>query len=1337
MMQTSSFSHPTRADRLSTAGRWLQALRSGRRWLAPLLALAALLGGVDAGAVPLTWTVNGTTVSGITVTGTFVYDADSGATSQVNLRASNGKTFTSIDNVAPSIYGPRFFVANESPVVAGVSWAVLIQTSESVSPYNTVAKTNRGGTLTLRPGYQQGAFLVCQANPCTTTNYTGLAAGDLEWATGGTAVAVSPYPFVETVTPTLVRTQGGSTVTITGVNFTGTTDVKFGNVSAGSGNFTVVNDTTITATVPAQANGANGKVIVFNAAGSIPNTELATSPSVIYYAPYAEQVRILTGASTTASVTNATGALVDTPVKGIYLFVSTQATSEKTQPPNNSTYRWALSASSAGPINANANGPGASGNTLGGYTRIRSGVFTNLNAISYTPVAADLGQYLRYCVTPAAANGFVGVETCSSSIPVGPVPGVCGSAANVVSATAPTANLCTATGAAPTVTGSNRAWRWSCTGVNTGADASCTAPFPSQTISNFSASPGSINIGGTSTLSATKGAGSAAVVFSSNTTGVCTVSGSTVTAVAAGICTVAANQAADDNYNAATEVATNITVDKSAQTITSLAANPASVNVGGTSTLSATKGAGSADVVFSSKTPAVCTVSGSTVTAVAAGICTVAANQAADDNYNAATEVTSNITVGRAAQTITGLSANPASINVSGTSTLSATKGAGSAAAVFSSKTQAVCTVSGSTVTALTAGTCTVAANQAADDNYNAATEVTTTIEVGKAAQSISNFMVNPTSINVGDTGTLSAISGAGTAALVFSSRTTGICTVSGTTVTAVAEGNCTLAADQAADERYAAAPSAVLNLAVGADKTPPARPNPPTVVQNPDATITVSGLAEANALVTVKLPDGSTAQVRADASGRYTLRSAKAQPSGTVEVTATDASGNVSTVSEATAYVNQIVQATKAQLSGFMSSRQRQLLAHQPSLLRLLQAARSDRDASTGAARGEATWRQDRPLVPAVGAHLDIQGVASQARVGFQTHTQSRDASPEAGALLTSLFGAQRVTAAIDAAVPVPLNTGHAGATTLVASLSGIELLGLNQRGERQFMTDSPAQVNVGLEHLFASGDSLSIKAAHLGASNQLTAQSNPDAPVWLNLEAAWGQAGQADMTYAHGAVGAHTWMGPKTILGAMLQFDHAKEVGGVSHTGGTGFLIGPYFATQLPGQALFLEGALLAGASNNTISPSGTYTDRFRTQRMLATAKLSGQWQVPGATLTPWVGMQTLSDKSSTYTDSLGNVVSGMTQRSGQLKLGLDAAVPLTVSQGSMALLAGVSGGHVWETQRTSTSANGTLLRMDLGLEGAIKMGLSWRSNLFYGGLLGGGYQYFGFSLSFQVPF
>lgn len=62
-----------------------------------------------------------------------------------------------------------------------------------------------------------------------------------------------PPPVVTAVLPARGRTPGGSSVTITGANFTGATDVTFGGTSATD--ITVVDAGTITATTPAHAAG--------------------------------------------------------------------------------------------------------------------------------------------------------------------------------------------------------------------------------------------------------------------------------------------------------------------------------------------------------------------------------------------------------------------------------------------------------------------------------------------------------------------------------------------------------------------------------------------------------------------------------------------------------------------------------------------------------------------------------------------------------------------------------------------------------------------------------------------------------------------------------------------------------------------------------------------------------------------------------------------------------------------------------------------------------------------------------------------------------------------------
>lgn len=169
-----------------------------------------------------------------------------------------------------------------------------------------------------------------------------------------------------------------------------------------------------------------------------------------------------------------------------------------------------------------------------------------------------------------------------------------------------------------------------------------------------------------------------------------------------------------------------------AQTIGTISFSPSSLVVGGTTTASATATSGLGVTFSSSATPTICSVSGSTVTGVAAGTCKIAANQAGNGTYSAATQVTQNITVGKTSQSIGAISFSPNTLTVGANTTASATATSG-LGVTFTSTTTGVCTVSGSTVSGVSVGTCTIAANQAGNGTYSAAPQVTRSINVTPA----------------------------------------------------------------------------------------------------------------------------------------------------------------------------------------------------------------------------------------------------------------------------------------------------------------------------------------------------------------------------------------------------------------------------------------------------------------------------------------------------------------------------------------------------------------------------------------------------------------------------
>jgi sugar lactone lactonase YvrE len=133
-----------------------------------------------------------------------------------------------------------------------------------------------------------------------------------------------------------------------------------------------------------------------------------------------------------------------------------------------------------------------------------------------------------------------------------------------------------------------------------------------------------------------------AVSFISETTNVCTVSGTTASLIASGSCTIEATQAGNANYAPATPVTQTFTVNKEAQTITF---SPIATQTAGTSiNLTATASSGLA-VSFISETTNVCAVSGTTASLIASGTCTIEATQAGNATYAPATPVARSFTV--------------------------------------------------------------------------------------------------------------------------------------------------------------------------------------------------------------------------------------------------------------------------------------------------------------------------------------------------------------------------------------------------------------------------------------------------------------------------------------------------------------------------------------------------------------------------------------------------------------------------------------------------------------------------------------------------------------------
>ncbi|MCU1326229.1 MAG: hypothetical protein JWN34_1599 [Bryobacterales bacterium] len=122
----------------------------------------------------------------------------------------------------------------------------------------------------------------------------------------------------------------------------------------------------------------------------------------------------------------------------------------------------------------------------------------------------------------------------------------------------------------------------------------------------------------------------------------------------------------------------------------------------------------------------------------------------------------------------------------------------------FFSSTQGVCTTSGGVVSLLSGGTCAIIASQPGNADYGAATPVTRSFLVTAASQTITFAGPANTTLGLGPVQVAAAASSG--LPLSFVSGTTGVCTVSGATVTLLGTGTCSITALQGGNLNYQSA---------------------------------------------------------------------------------------------------------------------------------------------------------------------------------------------------------------------------------------------------------------------------------------------------------------------------------------------------------------------------------------------------------------------------------------------------------------------------------------------------------------------------------------------------
>jgi alpha-tubulin suppressor-like RCC1 family protein len=402
------------------------------------------------------------------------------------------------------------------------------------------------------------------------------------------------------------------------------------------------------------------------------------------------------------------------------------------------------------------------------------------------------------------------------------------------------------------------------------------------------------------TVSATATSG-LAVAFTSDTASTCITGGSngtSVTLVATGTCTLRAGQAGNGDHLPAADVTQSFTITQGTQAITGFSP-PASKTLGDAAfdvDAGVMGGASGNPVTYAAQTTSVCTTGGSngkTVTLVGAGTCTVRASQAGNANYAAAPDVDRNISVGKAATTLTitgpgapstignaitvslGLANTPnrSSPAYTGTITVNATQGAGS---VGSCRVPAAATAT-CNLTVNVVGAITLTASWPGDANYSAPADGTRSHTVNAIATTTTAYLEVPGVKVYGEPVAISA-------RVVAASGST---SPSGTVSISVGGVSCSAAVSQVSGATGSASCTLTGNPAVGAGQAITATYNPGSTSYasstSNSASLTV-GTASTSTVLTAS-PTTSTAGASTTLSARITANSPSvATPSGTLE---------------------------------------------------------------------------------------------------------------------------------------------------------------------------------------------------------------------------------------------------------------------------------------------------------------------------------------------------------------------------------------------------------------------------------------------------------------------
>ena len=127
-----------------------------------------------------------------------------------------------------------------------------------------------------------------------------------------------------------------------------------------------------------------------------------------------------------------------------------------------------------------------------------------------------------------------------------------------------------------------------------------------------------------------------------------------------------------------------------------------------------------------------------------------------------------------------------------------------------------------------------------------------------------------------------------------------------------------------------------------------------------------------------------------------------------------------------------------------------------------------------------------------------------------------------------------------------------------------------------------------------------------------------------------------------------------PGLLLGVMGQLDWMNESALTAQKrDGRGWMAGPYLGARLTPN-LYFDARLNWGRSSNEVDFLGSFTDKFDTDRALASARLTGDWAVGSLRLRPSAEVIYYQERQNAYQSTAGIPLSAETYTLGRAVFG-----------------------------------------------------------------------------------